>query len=103
MFASRAREKRSLTITLVSSPFCCQHRPDNVEPIEAIARLRSNGTTLGNKRFQILNDRQDPLLPAFSWPRTAQQAEDMSEKIFKMNVKVMDRCIRGNLPDYSFV
>lgn len=77
--------------------------PDNVDPIAAIGRLRrpGHGTTLTDEAFWQVEWRE--VVRAFSWPKTTEESDALSEKVYRGNMRTMDRILRQPLPDYGYL
>lgn len=89
----------------------CIVRPDNVDPISAIAALRANGTALPRlpaSRSQAsssstgLNDDLGLRDSAFSMHIPNGGLFSMREAILARNVATMEAAIRNDLPDFSY-
>lgn len=75
--------------------------PDNIDPIQAIGRLRSKGTTLSEAEQHILAG--STVANAYTTQRRNDDMLAMSEKVYKTNLVSMDKMLRTPLPDYSFM
>lgn len=78
---------------------------EDVDPIVAIGRLRSHGSTLTRSELQLLREANaaSTSLKAFSWHRDHIEYDRARAEIFEKNVATMRKVVYGQLPDFSYL
>ena len=78
---------------------------EDVDPIVAIGRLRTNGTTLTHEELEGIRsaDPSSPAIKGFSWHRSHAEYDAARSSIYRQNVEAMRRIIYGQLPDFSYL